>query len=227
MSVARRRDVPKPCAYCGGEFFPWRTTQRFCSMSCAASRPRPNRRVDSNLPTYGKNGRAGNVRECVICGGMFTIRPAELARRKTCSRACAAELKRSRGGERRKGAGNPNFKSGRRVGVRDREGERRWREALGSVCAAPGCTTPYGAIQPLFLHHLVYRQHVRREGGDIWDPRNALTICNRCHASHHQRGRVLPVAMVPEAARAFAVELFGEARAADYFARRYAPEEAP
>jgi hypothetical protein len=46
--------------------------------------------------------------------------------------------------------------------------------------------------------------------------------CN-CHARHSNAFERIPLALVPDAARAFAVELFGEAKAAAYFARFYAP----
>ena len=77
-------------------------------------------------------------------------------------------------------------------------------------------------------HHVIYEQHVRRAGGDCWDIANSLwigveTFCN-CHRHHHDAVQRIPADLIPDAALAFAVDLFGsDERAADYFARYYAP----
>lgn len=156
---------------------------------------------------------------CAVCGETFSTYRSEASRRRTCSISCAAALKRSRGGTHCTGSNNPNYRGGTRTGVRDRAGETRWRQALGPRCMAPGCTTPYGERQPLFLHHICYRQHVRNAGGDVWDPRNALTICNSCHSRHHKRAQTLPLTCLPDAAFEFAFELLGSA--AEVYLRRY------
>jgi len=88
-------------------------------------------------------------------------------------------------------------------------------------CQAPDCIAP--AVN---RHHVMYEQHVRREGGDRWDSRNAMDLCGACHTSHHRRGNVLPTRSLPTAAVAFAQELLGIERAADYFRRYYDDSEA-
>lgn len=98
----------------------------------------------------------------------------------------------------------------------NRDGAQRWYAALRGI---RGCASCGGRIG-LVLHHVVYRQHVRARGGDEWDPRNALALCDPCHAAHHRRGRVLPVSLLPAAALIFASELLGEA-AENYLARYY------
>lgn len=95
-----------------------------------------------------------------------------------------------------------------------RDKRQAWYEVRNDACAL--CPTTHG-ITP---HHVVYRQHVRRAGGDEWDPRNALPLCEGCHARHHQRVRVIVVGELPASAVEFANELLGEA-AGGYFARYY------
>jgi hypothetical protein len=76
-------------------------------------------------------------------------------------------------------------------------------------------------------HHLVYEQHVKKAGGDIWDTRNRLWIGRlcRCHARHHNGVRRIPLTMVPAAAREFAAELLGPDVAELYWRRYYSAGE--
>jgi 5-methylcytosine-specific restriction endonuclease McrA len=165
--------------------------------------------------------------QCEVCGHQWDVSPSRARGRRTCSIACAAELKRREGYENamRQGPDNPNYKHGRRSGVRSREGERQWKTALAKKCLHPDCT---GDVGKLVLHHVVYAQHVQREGGDRFDPRNGMTLCPSCHSSHHSRGRVIPLAALSDAALAFATELFdGDPFAAAlYLARRYSGADA-
>jgi hypothetical protein len=82
-------------------------------------------------------------------------------------------------------------------------------------------------------HHVLTETKVRREGADPWALRNALWIgvggeggarytCD-CHANHHAASHEIPLSKVPAAAVRFTYAVLGEARAADYFRRRYAP----
>jgi len=161
------------------------------------------------------------------CGKSFTIRRS--VSRRYCGRACLhehyklppeARAKQSAAMRKRSGKANPNWRHGKRSGDRDRGGERRWFTALGEACEM--CGGPGGG-QGLVLHHVIYRQHVRGAHGDVWDPRNAMTLCGPCHSSHHHRGRIIPASMVPVAARTFAVETLGEGPTANYFGRYYGP----
>lgn len=87
-----------------------------------------------------------------------------------------------------------------------------------------GCCQNCGRFVPLLQgHHVLYEQVVRREHGPVYDPRNRMDLCVRCHAGHHAGGRRIPLARVPDAAQAFACEVLGEDRAHDWMARRYAP----
>lgn len=93
-----------------------------------------------------------------------------------------------------------------------------WRPRTGkcAVCRRRG---------PIWYHHVVLAQHVRREGGDVWDFRNALPVgqpflCS-CHEAHHNAQPRIPAAKLPDDAIRFAVELMGEDRAAEYIRRYY------
>jgi 5-methylcytosine-specific restriction endonuclease McrA len=86
------------------------------------------------------------------------------------------------------------------------------------ACMNPACPRPSA---PWNAHHVVYAQHVRLEGGDEWDVRNAMRLCTDCHDRHHSGARRLAADVLPPAAVAFAHALLGE-RAIDYL-RTYYP----
>lgn len=159
---------------------------------------------------------------CPVCGEPFRGSRAHMARRTCCSMVCAAKRKRERAGER-KGKANPNYRHGRRVGQRDRAGERLWRAARGKRCAVPGCRNPGGRW--LAQHHVIYEQVVRRNGGDVFDPRNSLTLCDVHHAKHHKRSEPLSIEHVPDAAFEFASELLGPGKAFNEFRRSYVGDD--
>lgn len=209
---ARAKAKSVTCPVCGVEFVRRRIGQKVCSQSCSG------RLVAST----GAGGRATAkpkvTKVCVTCGIEFEVFPAYAGRRKACSVACAAKAKRGAKPERR-GKGNPNYRNGSRTGGRDQEAQARWRSAAQRKCQHPGCTGHRGRLA---LHHIVYRQHIVLDGGDLWDPRNAMTLCTGCHTSHHNRGNVIPLAAVPSAAVEFATELMGADRADEYLRRRYA-----
>jgi hypothetical protein len=219
-SAAARRLGARLCEVCGDEFQPRWGVQKYCSPTCrtaamkaAASRPRPNRRVDRP------------IRACATCGKNFRMEPG--CKERYCSRECwrknppkateEGKRRQRKAMQNRKGRANPNFKHGQRSGVRDRAGEERWYAVFAGACQNPDCP---GESGPLALHHVVYRQRVQRAGGDRWDPRNALTLCGSCHTSHHRRGRVLDVSALRQSNIQFALELMGE-RATGYFQRYY------
>jgi 5-methylcytosine-specific restriction endonuclease McrA len=159
---------------------------------------------------------------CEVCGHGWHLAPSQAKGRRTCSRKCADQLKRVEAFQRatRTGPDNPNFKHGRRSGVRSREAERQWKTALRRRCQNPECGDGSGKLQ---IHHVVYEQHVKHEGGNRFDPRNGMTLCQSCHGSHHGRSRVIPVSALSDGALEFATELFdGDAfTAALYLYRRY------
>lgn len=97
------------------------------------------------------------------------------------------------------------------------EQKDRWFGAMAKRCASPTCLSSRRGLQQ---HHIVYRQQVRRSGGDEWDPRNAITLCTPCHAMHHQRRGAFPLVLLPDEAIEFAFELLGPG-AGIYLPRRY------
>ena len=87
------------------------------------------------------------------------------------------------------------------------------------VVRCGSCGTRRG---PFHLHHVIYRQEVRRNRGNQKDPANLMPLCVPCHQDHHARKRPVPLARVPAEAVEFAVRLLGEDRAHVYLTRRYA-----
>lgn len=216
----------RPCPVCGEVFEPRRVGGKWtksCSKACAnALTAKAMREGGSRRASLARRRPEKVALMCEVCGKTWKVPPSQVRGRRTCSRACCSELRRREMGGGRRGERNPNWKGGQRAGVRNRSGERRWYEARRRCCEHPDCAATRG----LALHHIVYRQAVCREGGDEWDPRNALTLCERCHASHHGRGRwVVPVWVLSDDALAFAVELLGRPAAFEYLRRRYRGED--
>lgn len=95
-------------------------------------------------------------------------------------------------------------------------GREVWKTPRKGFCAVCG---RYGW---LVRHHVLYQQHVRREGGDVWALSNAMDLgrdCN-CHAAHHSGFKRIPVDVIPSAAMDFMVRLLGDDRA-QLFVERY------
>ena len=155
----------------------------------------------------GKAHQKRRTVACSTCGTEFET-GGRLGDRKTCSPKCERAAK----SRTKKGARNPNYKG-------DDAALKRWAAAKRDACER--C----GARDRLQQHHVVYEQHIRRAGGDPWDPRDSMTLCVSCHTSHHKALRLtLPLALVPDAAIAFAGDLMGPA-AYDYLRRRYGGED--
>lgn len=185
---------------------------------------------DHSVYTWLNRGEPSHGVEltCQHCSKCFLARASDVSRgRKFCSRDCfnlsgVAQSERARHrrskatAATRKGGGNPAFRHGGRAGVRDRPGERRFQSGQ-TVCQHPRCD---GTSDVLHQHHVIYRQHVRDQGGDEWNPDNALSLCARCHGRHHRRGAVLPVAALRDENIQFAVALLGPA-AVVYLSRYY------
>jgi hypothetical protein len=150
---------------------------------------------------------------CEQCGG---AKPEARAHQKACSPECANALKaRAKQGER-----NPNWKP--------QTDEGRWRSGLAGACVKCGAKGGSGRWGRLHLHHVVYEQHVRANGGDPYDPDNSLTLCVRCHASHHKSSvnrEHLPLAVLRDENFDYAARLYGTLAAFDYLRRRYAGED--
>lgn len=95
--------------------------------------------------------------------------------------------------------------------LEQREG---WYESLQWYCHL--CGQKNGLVN----HHVIYRAEVQRCGGDVWDSRNAITLCSQCHEKHHSRHTVICLAALRNENIEFAFELKGSA-AYNYLTRRY------
>lgn len=73
-------------------------------------------------------------------------------------------------------------------------------------------------------HHVVYAQHLKLAGAPIYDTRNAMRLCIECHASHHNRSKVIPLAKLTDEHIAYAFEKLGLA-AHHYLLQRYDGED--
>lgn len=80
------------------------------------------------------------------------------------------------------------------------------------------CGTAKGGWHP---HHVTYAQHLKDRGKPKYDARNAMRLCVECHASHHNRSIVIPLAKLTDEHISYAFEMLGM-YAHSYLARLYA-----
>lgn len=191
---------PRPCPVCGEIFEPRKVGgdwTKSCSHECANELRARSMRAGGAKKASAARGPypTRTAVTCRVCGTVFEVSPSRVGIRRSCSVECARKLRR-RTGQRAK--------------------ERRWYATASPRCVL--CGTGSGRFH---LHHICYVQHVRRERGDVWDPRNALTLCVDCHSAHHSRKRILPLGLLPDAALEFAAETFGGPAAYVYLRRRY------
>lgn len=141
---------------------------------------------------------------CTVCG--TSIDPGNPSKpRKTCGRP---ECRNEAIARAKRGASNPNW-----LPI---TAAQRWHLQKERSCRR--C----GRRRRLQLHHVVYAQHVRRERGDTYDPRDSLTLCLECHVSYHKGGPLrLPLNLLRDENFEFARELFGPGAAYEYLRRRY------
>lgn len=100
-------------------------------------------------------------------------------------------------------------------------GRLQWKTQVHGICAV--CKKRQLCVR----HHVVYEQHVRREGGNPWDMANAMLLgawCT-CHADHHSGKARIATSLIPETALDFAIGLLGTDRAALYIARYYRTDD--
>lgn len=79
-----------------------------------------------------------------------------------------------------------------------------------------------GKVRFLRQHHVMYRQAVRRAGGDQLDPDNALGVCDPCHGRHHNRKAVIQTSKLRDQNLEFIVALIGPCPAFEYLRTYYA-----
>jgi ribosomal protein S27AE len=190
-------------------FYGWGVWQRFLEQTCARcgesfTAPRRQKfcgRVCAARAQSEKNRIKRIKRICKVCGSTFMERPK--AKRTTCSAACTNAARALA----KVGTDNPNADS-------DTEARDRWVAAKKRRCEKCGAPATH-------QHHVVYQQHVRLRGGDIYDPRNSFSLCFSCHNYHHNGlDKRLAVSDLNPENIEFAVELLGAA-AVDYFPRYY------
>lgn len=85
----------------------------------------------------------------------------------------------------------------------------------------PECIGPRCSSRAVHEHHVVYRQHWLRDGGELDDPRNLVPMCFRCHERHHSGIARLPLWVLPDAVFVALPEVLGAGRAYEYLGRRY------
>lgn len=73
-------------------------------------------------------------------------------------------------------------------------------------------------------HHVVYAQHLRKAGKPVYDARNAMRLCVECHASHHNRSKVIPLLKLTDDHFEYAFLMLGPA-AHYYLGQRYDGED--
>jgi hypothetical protein len=177
-----------------------------CGRSFEAKVTHIGKRRFCSYACFGAAKTLTVVAECPICGREVVT--TARTRRKTCSERCRNEAV----ARAKRGAGNPNYQG-------DNAAKRRWFASKAKACLMCGTT------RRLQIHHVVFEQHVRAEGGDPWDPRDGVTLCLACHVSTHKAGRKpLALWMLPDAAIEFAAELYGPG-AYDYLRRRYGGDD--
>lgn len=84
-----------------------------------------------------------------------------------------------------------------------------------------GPPTPPGRGE---AHHVLPARFLRSHGlhDRVWDSRNVMWCCARCHELHENGSRLFPASLIPESARKFAAEV-GPA-AASRLERGYLPD---
>ncbi len=104
---------------------------------------------------------------------------------------------------------------------RSEPGYEAWKTPIRGDCAA--CGQP----GPLVRHHVLPEQRVRREGGDVYDPRNSMELGRWCvcHEQHTNASHRLAMVLVPDDAIDYTSELLGPGAAYDFFIRTYGHAE--
>lgn len=186
------------CLRCGTEFVPGSMGQpgKYCSIDCRNAAQ--SRKVSH---------------PCAVCGEMSPPTSPSAARKTCGKRACVSEAKR----RSKLGDLNPSRRAKpERMGLCTVED---WNTQPLVRCAQ--CDSG----RDLQRHHIVFRQHVRRAGGDENDPRNQIGLCRPCHSRLHFDVE-FPVGLLPDSAFEFAAELLGPGPAYEYIYRRYEGRDA-
>lgn len=133
-------------------------------------------------PCQTKRQQTGRMQNCEQCGADFWVKKARIGRARWCSYQCKRDSGWSRKelGARlaitRRGAGNPAFKHGKRVGINP-SGWKLTNKGGERVCR--NCGTADGSIH---LHHAIPRSKAPQLKEDL---RNGVPLCAACHMGWH------------------------------------------
>jgi hypothetical protein len=233
--LAERAALPAACATCGSEAqgLPHVEGREREQDRLARVGGRNTAKTWKRRTPVGESAYTERTCKLESCGKSFKVWRWKTPMQAFCSRGCfnawqalpeqrkkAREKRKGRRNPRNAGANNGRYKHGKRVGGNDRIEGERFRSQMKEVCEAPWCD----GRGPFDSHHVIYRQEVRRRGGDQGDPENSLTLCHGCHSSHHRRGRVIPLTALRDENIQWAFGLMGAA-AYNYFKRSYAGDD--
>lgn len=160
---------------------------------CGETHERFVRAIRSAKSDLCNECRKSAIREtltCEECGDEFPARLLDISRgRKFCSRRCYAARDRIRPDLRigmaeqfsrdRRGASNPNFKTGSRVGEKD------IAKVFNLKLKGEDCCRVCGDTHRLQLHHAIPRSLSRAARTEL---RNGIPLCVSCHMGWHRRG---------------------------------------
>lgn len=108
-----------------------------------------------------------------------------------------------------------------RVNDMEAMAHQMFREAARDQRYCQMCGSPRKDWHP---HHVVYAQHLKNVGAPIYDTENSMRLCVGCHASHHNRSKVIPLSKLGDQHIAYAFRKLGLA-AYFYLKQRYGGED--
>ncbi len=191
----------KKCGICGRTFHikPYRLKTKgggFCSKTCYG-KWRSQTLVGSASGTW----KGGGVLSCVICGEEFRVKPSQINKARCCSVKCQNVWQH----EFLRGAKSGGWKGGISTVqsvLRNHEKYKEWRNSVFERDNYTCQKCPQiGGI--LHAHHLrrfsvilndirqkfplLLETDVASNYKDLWDIRNGVTLCKKCHKITHKK----------------------------------------
>lgn len=212
MGIAKTKE--RTCGVCGKPFTNVnRGPRKTCSVACSNEAKARAKRGDNPAKSRAVQRKMAATRRVNQLAAEADV-PGE--RREFCERpGCGNRLS----GQLIYCSTSCHYQDRGRRG-RSPDGYRRedWNAVALGGCAHPDCNA-----RAVHRHHVVFRQHVLRAGGDRHDPANMATLCLEHHVSVHAR-QDLPMVALSDAAIRFATDLLGPA-AESYIRRRYSGDD--
>lgn len=141
---------------------------RFCSRKCANAASKRDGASNTNW-------RGGRPKPCAVCGTEFWVKPSQWEKRKTCSRACHAQVLRASG--KLEGDKNPSWRGGLSFEPYTAEFTPRLKRCIrdrdGRACQLCGVTQE-NYPRTLAVHHIDYDKA-------NCQPWNLITLCTGCN----------------------------------------------